>query len=297
MQEELTVTHTVLLYYKYVTIENPQALMEAQRKLCQELNLKGRILIAHEGINGTLEGTAEAIEIYCAQTIQWPGLEDIWFKKSAGIGDAFPKLSIKVRGEIVTGALANDVNPTQSTGKYVTAEQLHEWLETGKEIYIVDMRNDYEQKIGHFEGSVFSGMANFRDLSETATTLNHLKNKTVVTVCTGGVRCEKASGFLLENGFNDVYQLHGGIVTYMEKYPNQHFKGKLYVFDKRICMGFNIDAPEHEIVGRCERCNALSENFVNCANNECHKHFICCYNCMSTTTSKPYCSDRCETVV
>jgi UPF0176 protein len=285
--------YKVLLYYKYVTIEHPKELMRAQRELCERLGLKGRILIAREGINGTLEGTEDAIEQYCMETKKHSGFEDIWFKKSDGIGDAFPKLVVKVRNEIVTGMLEKDIDPIRVTGKYLSAEELHTWFEEGKEFYIVDMRNDYEQRIGHFEGSLFSGMENFRDLAATAAKLANLKDKTILTVCTGGVRCEKASGFLVENDFKNVYQLHGGIVTYMEKYPNEHFKGKLYVFDKRICMGFNTDAPEHEIIGCCEKCNAVSENFVNCANNDCHKHFICCTECVAATGGQPYCREVC----
>lgn len=107
-----------------------------------------------------------------------------------------------------------------------------------------------------------------------------MKDKKILTVCTGGVRCEKASGFLVANGFSDVYQLSGGIVSYMEKYPNEHFKGKLYVFDQRVLMGFNTNDPEHEIVGRCEKCDKKSEHYINCDTVGCHRHFILCEKCI-----------------
>lgn len=288
--------YQVLLYYKYVQIDDPKKLMDDLRLLCQQLGLKGRILIATEGINGTVEGTKENTEKYIQELIKDLRFADIQFKKSAGTGVAFPKLYIKVRAEIVSGHLGkDDVNPAEMTGKYLQAEELHSWIKSGKKFFIVDMRNDYEQKSGYFEGSILSNFENFRDLPGMIPKLAQLKDETIVTVCTGGVRCEKASGFLIKNGFADVYQLEGGIVSYMEKYPNQDFKGKLYVFDNRIVMGFNTDSSEHEVVGRCELCNKASDNYVNCANMECHKHFICCHDCYSAD-GKAYCGKNCEKI-
>lgn len=285
--------YQVLLYYKYVHIEEPEKLMYQQKLLCQKLNLKGRILIAEEGLNGTIEGTIENTEKYIEELKKDDRFADIQFKKSVGTGAAFPKLYVKVRSEIVSGCLGkDDVNPAELTGKYLMAEQLHEWIKSGKEFFIVDMRNDYEQKSGYFEGSILSNFENFRDLSTIIPRLKHLKGKTIVTVCTGGVRCEKASGFLVKNGFTDVYQLYGGIVTYMEKYPNQDFKGKLYVFDNRLVMGFNTDSPEHQVVGKCELCGKSWDMYVNCANDFCHYHFICC-NDHLFPDGRAYCKKEC----
>jgi UPF0176 protein len=198
-----------------------------------------------------------------------------------------------VRDEIVTSEVPN-LSPNQVTGKYITAEELHEWFLEKKEFYIVDMRNNYEYASGYFEGSLFSDFAHFKELPKILPKLAKLKNKTIVTVCTGGVRCEKASGFLVTNGFADVYQLKDGIQTYMEKYPNQHFKGKLYVFDNRITVGFNISDPEHEIVGKCIHCGEPSDLYVNCANNLCHKHYICCMNCRDKETGLAFCNEECK---
>jgi UPF0176 protein len=111
-------------------------------------------------------------------------------------------------------------------------------------------------------------------------------------VCTGGVRCEKASGYLISQGFTDVYQLDNGIVSYMEKYPNENFLGKLYVFDRRVAMGFYTDDPKHVVVGRCEGCDAPCEQFVNCVNDNCHRHFIFCDDCVSEK-GKPVCPKAC----
>jgi len=273
--------YQVLLFYKYTPIENPVHLMREQRRLCESLSLEGRIIIATEGINGTVEGTVSSTEKYIEEMSKNKRFSDIHWKKSEGTGNSFPKLSVKVREEIVSMHLhENDLKPWKVTGKYLEADALHRWFEEGKEFFIVDMRNDYEQKSGHFEGSILPSMQNFRDLPNLLPKLSGLKDKTILTVCTGGVRCEKASGFLVANGFADVYQLQGGIVSYMEKYPNEHFKGKLYVFDGRVLMGFNTGSDAHQIVGKCERCLKLCENYINCDTVGCHRHFILCQNCI-----------------
>lgn len=277
--------YIILLYYKYTEIKNPKELMEAQRELCEELHLKGRIIIATEGINGTVEGFEDDIKQFIEEMTKDSRFCDIQWKKSNGTGDAFPKLSVKVRSEIVSSYLEEkNINPNNITGKYITPDELHYWLHPkkgtiGKEFYIVDMRNDFETKSGYFENSIFPGLRQFRDLKSVVLNLEHLKNKTIVTVCTGGVRCAKASGFLMTQGFNDVYQLKGGIVSYMEKYPNMDFKGKLYVFDKRLVMGFNTDSIDHTVVGVCEKCGNKSEHYINCSNTICHRHFILCVEC------------------
>jgi UPF0176 protein len=285
--------HQVLLYYKYVDIEDTEAVREAQRLLCLALNLKGRIIVAKEGINGTVEGLTEDTQQYIEVMERNKYFKGISYKKSVGTGNAFPKLSVKVRPEIVTAGIP-DLNPNKATGKYLSADELHDWYETGKEFYIVDMRNEYEYISGFFEGFIPSGMNNFYDLEKVLPRLAHLKDKTVVTVCTGGVRCEKASGFLVVNGFNDVYQLKDGIQTYMEKYPNQHFKGKLYVFDNRLTVGFNIDDSKHEVVGKCDHCGTASDTYVNCQYNFCHRHYISCSGCMDKETGFAFCNDTCK---
>lgn len=283
----------VLLYYKYVAISDPEKERDLQRSLCQSLNLKGRIIVAKEGINGTLEGMVDATEKYIEEMEKSRYFKGISFKKSVGTGDCFPKLSVKARPEIVTTGVSY-LNPTRITGKYLTAEELHVWYEEGREFYVVDMRNDFEYSSGYFENFIPSGMNHFFELSGVLPKLSHLKNKTIVTVCTGGIRCEKASGFLVENGFADVYQLKDGIQSYMEKYPNEHFKGKLYVFDKRLTIGFNTEDSKHEIVGRCLHCQKPSDTYVNCENNLCHHHYICCSQCMDKETGLAFCKKECK---
>jgi len=273
--------YQILLFYKYVEIENPIHEMRKQRRLCEKLGLSGRIIIASEGLNVTVEGSITATEKYINKMKDDPRFSDIQFKRSEGTGSAFPKLSVRVREEIVSMHLhENDIKPWSVTGKYLSPEELHGWFEKKEEFYIIDMRNDYEQKSGYFEGSILPPLTNYRDLPKVLPLLKDLKNKRIVTVCTGGVRCEKASGFLMTNGFSDVYQLQGGIVSYMEKYPNEHFKGKLYVFDQRVVMGFNTQGKNHEVVGKCEKCLKSSENYINCDTVGCHRHFILCEECI-----------------
>ena len=285
--------YQVLLYYKYISIPDAEKIRDEHRELCLKLHLKGRIIIANEGINGTVEGTVSDTEKYIAAMGKSIYFKGISYKKSAGTGTAFPKLSVKYRPEVVTTKIKN-LDPRQVTGKYLTAKKLHEWFESGREFYIVDMRNDYEYISGYFENFIPSGIHNFYDLPDVLPRLAHLKNKTVVTVCTGGIRCEKASGFLVDNGFNDVYQLKDGIVSYMEKYPNQHFKGKLYVFDGRMTIGFNTDSPEHVVVGRCMQCTVSADSYVNCEYDMCHYHYICCLACRDKETGLPFCKKECK---
>lgn len=284
--------HQILLYYAYTCVEHPVVLCERQRALCRDLDLKGRILISEEGINGTVEGSIEATEAYIQACQEEPEFRDVVFKRSEGTGHALPKLVVKLRKEIVSAHLGTeDVDPLVTTGKRLSAEDLHDWIHSDREFYIVDMRNDYEYAVGRFENSILPPLGNFRDLRSAIPALDHLRGKTVVTVCTGGVRCEKASGFLVQSGFDDVYQLQDGIVTYMEKYPNQDFKGALYVFDGRITMDFNRKLPGYEIVGRCELCGAPSEHFENCADDDCHRHLICCEACLPPDGSAPLCGE------
>lgn len=275
--------YQILLYYKYADIEDPEKLRQDQIRLCRKLNLKGRIIVANEGINGTVEGLKADTEEYIEETVKDPRFKDIHFKKSEGTGSAFPKLSVKVRNELVAYRLGgSDIKPWVLTGKYLTAHELHEWFSQKRSFYIVDMRNDFEQEVGFFEGSILSGWEHSENIYKILRKLDSIpKDAAIVTVCTGGVRCEKASGFLVEHGFKDVYQLYGGIHSYIEKYPGENFKGTLYTFDRRLVMGFNMDDPKREMVGKCARCKKPSENLINCLDGFCHRHFIACLQCLS----------------
>jgi len=287
-------SHTILLYYKYTHIADPVQFRDEQRALCEKLNLKGRIIMAEEGINGTVEGLTEDTEKYIIETCKDSRFADMEFKKSEGTGVAFPKLSVKARKEIVSAHLGDDdVNPAEMTGKRLDPTELDSWYEDGKEFVIVDMRNDYEFEVGHFRNSIMpEGLHRFRDLPKVMPQIESLKDKTVVTVCTGGVRCEKASGYLVKKGLKDVYQLDGGMATYMERHLGKHFRGKLYVFDQRVVMGDGADTPESTI-GTCKVCKQTSERYVNCDNLDCHLHFICCTDC-TNEEGQSFCCANCK---
>ncbi len=275
--------YEIILFYKYVHIDNPGKMMLHQKELQERLGLKGRTIIASEGINATMEGTTENIDLYLEDLFSDPRFAGTHIKRDPGNGHAFPKTSVKLRNELVSLGLPKecDIDPNKLTGIHLKPEELHTWITEDKEFYIIDMRNAYEHLVGHFKGSILPPMDNFRDLPRFLKNIEHLKDKTVLTVCTGGVRCEKASGYLLQQGFKNVYQLDGGIVSYMRKYPNEDFVGKLYVFDSRIAVGFYTDDPKHEIVGKCWVCGKTSERYTNCVIDDCNRKMIACQECQS----------------
>lgn len=282
--------YQVLLFYKYVTIEDPETVKDWVKARATELSLSGRVLVAEEGINGTLAGSVENTNVFAKELLTDARFADIQVKTSMSEFDPFPKLSVKVRTEIVGTRFPKEkVDPRKRTAPHLPPEELRAWYEQQKDFVVVDMRNDYEFRSGHFKNSINPELENSRDLPEALRKLEPLKDKTVLTVCTGGVRCEKMSAFLLSEGFTDVYQLDNGIHGYMEKYPGEDFLGTLYTFDKRLTMDFGGD---REIVGTCHHCEAKTEQYVNCANNFCHLHFLACASCKEEDGT--YCSDICK---
>lgn len=279
--------YDIVLFYKYVSVHNPEILKNKQFALCQRLGLRGRIILSHEGINGTLEGLHSAVQKYIASIKTDPRFSDIVFKHSKGTGDAFPRLSIKVRNEIVTFGVPI---VTKKRGVYIAPKELHSWFQKNEDMIILDIRNTYETRAGYFRNSLTPEISNFRDVPKLADNLKHHKDKKLVMVCTGGIRCEKASKYFKQRGYKNVYQLEGGIATYMKKYPGQDFLGSLYVFDNRILM--QTEGEGYSIVGKCAACGTISERYTNCAYDPCHVHFICCEKC--ETESGGYCSRKCK---
>jgi len=278
--------YEILLYYKYVSIRNPEKFAAEHRDVCERLGLKGRIIIAKEGINGTVEGLPKNTKAYRAFLSAKRGFKDIHWKKSVGTGTAFPRLSIRVRDEIVSLSLRKsrqtDVDPRKVTGKHLAPKDLNAWFRKGEKFTIIDMRNDYEHKVGAFEGSVLPPLKNFRDLPKAMPKLKKFSGDKVLTVCTGGVRCEKASGYLIKKGFKNVYQLDGGIVSYMEKYPGKHFQGALYVFDGRVTMAIDPKNGKRQIIGKCEHCESKTESYMDCKVLSCGKQMLVCDACVKS---------------
>lgn len=272
--------YKVLLFYKYVNIEDPKALMDRERSVLSVLNMKGRLLIAEEGINGIVEGTTEACDKYIAHLREDGRFKKMNVKESEGTGSAFPKLMVKVKDEIVSTKFAKEINPNKETGKRLQPHELKRWYEDGKDFVVVDMRNDYELKSGYFDKTVNPGLKSSRDLAnkDVIDKLRVHNDKTIVTVCTGGVRCEKMSAYLLNQGFKDVYQLHNGMHAYMEAFPgDKNYKGTLYTFDNRRVMNFGGD---REIVGKCDDCSVACEDYYDYLKDDGHEEqVILCQVC------------------
>lgn len=280
---------TVLLYYKYVQVDDPQVLRGAQFALCERLGLKGRILVATEGLNGTVCGSAEACEQYMSETAKDERFSDMVYKVSEAEDQVFPRLRVVVRPEIVT--LGAEGVTFDEAAPYIEPEEFQKLLESGEEVYVVDARNNYEWEVGKFDGAITPDINHFRDFPAAIKELEHLKHKKIVTYCTGGVRCEKASALMKKEGFENVYQLHGGIVTYGNKFPDGKWLGKCYVFDKRMMV--DVNTPEKEVlVSECIFCKEKSARMVNCTNADCDKQFVCCADCEQK--HKGFCSLDCE---
>jgi UPF0176 protein len=282
--------YQVLLFYKYVTIEDPHGYVETFRALCERHALLGRVLIAEEGINATLEGSMEATEVFIKEWKEDSRFGDVEIKRSEGTGKSFRKLSVKWRNEIVGTKFPKEVDPRVKTAPHLSPDELHALYENEEDFLVVDMRNSYEYASGHFANSFDPGLNASRELPEKLEKLRVHQDKKIVTVCTGGIRCEKMSAYLLHAGFDNVYQLDGGMHTYMEKYPEGHFKGTLFTFDDRMTMDFG---GNREIVGRCKLCDCSTESYQNCSNAECNMLFLVCEEC--TGDAGPiFCTEECK---
>lgn len=276
----------VLLYYKFINLDDPKALRDAQFEFCKAHNLKGRILISQEGLNGTVSGIEDQIEAYKIFTEEAIG--KVEWKESFADVDVFPKLRVVVRDEIVTFKHKVDL---KKAANYIEPEELKNLYETGKDFIIVDGRNEYEARIGKFKNAIVPKINAFRDFPSWFEENRELfKGKLVITYCTGGIRCEKLSAYLVEQGIDDVQQLHGGIVKYGEVTGGKDFEGTCYVFDHRIHVPVNSINPE--IISKCHHCGKKIARYINCCNAECNKQIICCKECDAKFAGG--CSEECK---
>lgn len=282
----------ILLYYKFAPIDDPEAVRLWQRALCEKLNLKGRILLAEHGINGTVGGDIKDLKEYVKATKSYSAFKDIAFKWSEGGREDFPRLSIKVRSEIVTFGAADEIEVDEKGivggGKHLKPKQVHELVEKhGDDVVFFDGRNAYEAAVGKFKDAVVTDVAYTRDFAKELedSKYDDIKDKPVVTYCTGGIRCEVLSMMMKKRGFKDVYQIDGGIVKYGEEYGDDGlWEGSLYVFDDRMGVKFSDNAKD---IGECVHCGGKTSNYENCANKACNKLVLMCQNCLSET----YCPD------
>lgn len=267
--------YRVLLYYCYSPIENPEAFREEHHRLCLRLKLLGRIIVAAEGLNGTVSGLAADCEEYMRIVKADPRFAALEFKVDEAPTHTFQKLHVRVKPEIVHSSLRH-VRPHERTGQHLSPQEFKE-LKDRDDVVVVDVRSDYEYNVGRFKNAVTLDMENFRDFPERVERLKEFKDKKILTYCTGGVKCEKASAFLLEQGFENVYQLHGGIIKYGIEEGGEDFDGKCYVFDNRVAVDVNRVNPT--VISYCHHCQVPSDRLVNCANPHCNAHLALCEKC------------------
>ena len=283
----------ILLFYAFTPLVDPEAVRLWQRDLGLSLGLGGRIILSKHGINGTVGGDVRAVKMYLRKTREYAPFRDIDVKWSEGTGDDFPRLSVRVRDELVSfGApdeLTVDETGVVGGGARLTPEQLHE-LVAEKEVTFFDGRNAFEAQIGHFKDAIIPPVSNTREFVAELDSgrYDHLKDRPVVTYCTGGVRCEVLSSLMISRGFTEVYQLDGGIARYGESYGDDGlWEGALYVFDKRMSVEFSDHAA---VIGTCVACGESSRHMQNCADPACRVQLVVCETCAAASVI--HCDDH-----
>jgi len=271
--------HKIILFYAFTSLADPEAIRLWQRDLSESLGLTGRILISADGINGTLGGELKSVKRYVRTTREYAAFKNIDFKWSEGTGDDFPRLSVKVRDEIVSfgapGELTVDADGVVGGGTRLSPQELHELVER-KEVTFFDGRNAFEAEIGRFADAVVPNVANTREFVAELDSgkYDHLKGSPIVTYCTGGIRCEVLSSLMVSRGFGEVYQLEGGIVKYGEEYGDSGlWQGSLYVFDNRMSIDFTDQAT---VIGHCYRCGTATKHMQNCGDLSCREQLVVC---------------------
>jgi UPF0176 protein len=276
----------IILYYKFVPVLDPEAVRLWQRTLSEKLQLKGRVLISDHGINGTLGGEIDDLKAYIKVTKTFYAFKGIDFKWGDGSRDDFPKLSVRVRPEIVTFGVADKISVDEKGiiggGHRLKPKQVHELVKKrGSEVVFFDGRNAYEASIGKFKGAIVPDVTHSRDFPKELSDPKYesIKDRPVVTYCTGGIRCEVLSMLMKQNGFKEVYQIDGGIQKYGETFGDDGFwEGSLYVFDGRMGHKFSDRSVD---IGKCVHCASSTSNYENCEVKSCNRLMLACDNCLS----------------
>lgn len=285
--------HSIILFYKYVAIQYPQQILKWQKKICLELNLKGRVILAEEGINGTLGGHPDQLEQYKKLMSEHPLFTGIDYKESNNVGDHFPRLRIVVKNEIVNLGLDPKVVRAEDAGIALDPAQAHNLIgQKPENLVIIDCRNNVESAIGRIENAIAPDTKYFREFPKYVDDhLQDLKDKQVLMYCTGGVRCERASAYIKSKGIaQEVYHMKGGVHRYVEAFPQGFFKGKNYVFDGRVGVKISDD-----ILGSCFVCSQSWDEYTNCLRAECNRHYIGCPACLEKLQNT--CSQNCLELV
>lgn len=282
-------------FYRYVHLEDPQAVRDQLFLQWDARQCFGRIYVATEGINAQMSVPEHHWEAFVQELSAWEAFRDVPFKIAVeDDGKSFFKLTVKVRAQIVADGLTMDDYDVTNVGRHLNAAEWNALMESG-EALVVDMRNHYESEIGHFEGALLPQAETFREeLPEVLHMLEGHEDKPVLLYCTGGIRCEKTSAYLKHHGFQNVNQLHGGIIDYARQIqeaqlPNR-FKGKNFVFDERL--GEHIS---DDVIAHCHQCGEPADIHVNCANKACNLLFIQCSACQ--TVHEGTCSPECQAII
>jgi UPF0176 protein len=271
-------TYQTLLYYCYSTITDAEQFAADHLKFCKSLNLVGRIIVAEEGLNGTVSGITESCQTYVGTLHNDPRFSDIDFKVDDVTEPSFVKMHVRYKSEIVHSGLRDPhiIDPQKLTGIHLEPLEFLA-MKDRDDVVILDVRSNYEHSVGKFKNAITLDMENFRDFPSKINELAKFKDKKIVTYCTGGIKCEKASALLLHEGFTDVYQLHGGIIKYGKEAGGEDFDGKCYVFDNRLTVDVNAVNPV--VISTCYNCGSTTAKMINCANPECNEHFTQCDAC------------------
>jgi len=280
----------VILYYEFTPISDPEAICLWQRSICEALGLRGRVLISVHGINGTLGGDMSALKNYVKQTKQYAAFKNIDFKWSEGTGYDFPRLRIRVRDEIVSfgapGELVVDEHGVVGGGVHLKPHEVNQLVEKrGDDVVFFDGRNAFEASIGRFKNAIVPDVTTTRDfvVELDSGRYDHLKDRPIITYCTGGIRCEVLTSVMKRRGFREVYQIEGGIVRYGEEFGDDGlWEGSLYLFDSRMNHEFSAKT---KVIGVCERCAEPTNKFYNCANLACRKLILLCDECVTDNVS------------
>jgi len=274
----------IILYYGFAPVADPETLKLWQKTLCESLGLKGRIIISKHGINGTLGGDTSALKKYVRATKEFPGFKKIDFKWSEGTGNDFPRLRVRVRDELVAfnapDEIKVDIKGIVGGGKHLKPAQVDQLVaERGDEVVFFDGRNAFEAKIGKFKNAIIPDVQTSHDFIRDIESgkYDDIKDKPIVTYCTGGIRCEILSSIMIDRGFKEVYQIDGGIVRYGESQGDTSlWEGSLYVFDDRLNINFTDKA---KTIGECEHCGGATSSFRNCRNLGCKDLVLLCDEC------------------
>ena len=292
---EETEHRTTISFYNYFNIVNPQEFRDFLYKNLGTLNVFGRIYVAIEGINAQISVPNSNYELFKNFLYSIPELNGIRLNIAVDDdGKSFWVLKVKVREQIVADAINDDTFNMHQKGKYVDAQQMNKMLNEGNTV-VIDMRNHYEYEVGHFENAIELPSDTFREqLPMAVNMMQGNEEKNIIMYCTGGIRCEKASAFMLHKGFKNVFHLEGGIINYAQQTKEQNlsskFIGKNFVFDNRL--GERIT---EDIIAKCHQCGKPADTHTNCVNSGCHLLFIQCEDCAKAFNST--CSKECKDII